>query len=379
MELSECRAGIDGINNELLRLFCKRMELSKNVAEYKAEHGLPVLDHAREREVIYEMTEKAGKDMEYYTKVLYNVILDLSRAYQSKLLNRDTGISEQIRRYSENADAIFPKRATVACQGVEGAYSQLVCEKLFETVKISYFSSFRDVFEAVKNGVCEFGILPIENSTYGTVTEVYDLMKRYSFCIVKCLRLRVDHCLLAKPGTKLSEIREVLSHSQGIGQCGDFFAKHKEISARIRQNTAAAAKETAETERRDVAAIASSACAELYGLEVLLRGIQNDPYNHTRFICISRDGRIYPGANKISLMLTLPHTPGSLYNVLAKFTANGLNLTKLENRPIEGSDFDARFYFDFEASPYDENVLALLDELNSSCENLVFLGGYTES
>lgn len=379
MELSECRAGIDAINNELLRLFCERMELSANVAQYKAEHGLPVLDHARERDVIYSMTEKAGADMEYYVKVLYNVILDLSRAYQSKLLSRGTGISEQIKRYSESGSAVFPKRATVACQGVEGAYSQLACEKLFETVKISYFSSFRDVFEAVRDGACEFGMLPIENSTHGTVTEVYDLMRQYSFCIVRCLRLRVDHCLLAAPGTSLSEIREVLSHSQGLGQCGDFFAAHKDITARVCQNTAVAAKEVASSGRRDIAAIASSACAELYGLEVLASGIQNNPHNYTRFICISRDGRIYPGANKISLMLTLPHTPGSLYNILAKFAANGLNLTKLESRPIEGSDFDARFYFDFEASPYDPVVLSLLDELNAQCDKLVFLGGYTES
>lgn len=379
MELSECRKKIDEINNEMLKLFCERMEISKKVAEYKAEHGLPILNHARERDIIYEMTEKSGDEMSYYTKVFYNVIMDLSRAYQSKLLSRGTKVSEQVKTYCENADKTFPRRATVACQGVEGAYSQIACEKLFDTVKISYFRSFREVFEAVRDGVCEFGMLPIENSTYGTVSEVYDLMKQYSFCIVKSLKLKVDHCLLAKPNVSISDVREVLSHNQGLGQCGNFFAENRNITMKVCANTAAAAKEVASSERNDLAAIASSACAELYGLRILAKGIQNNPHNYTRFICISRDGRIYPGANRISLMLTLPHTPGSLYNVLAKFTANGLNLTKLENRPIEGSDFDACFYFDFEASPYDPNVLSLLEELNSDCEKLVFLGGYSEA
>ncbi|MBR2460920.1 MAG: bifunctional chorismate mutase/prephenate dehydratase, partial [Clostridia bacterium] len=200
----------------------------------------------------------------------------------------------------------------------------------------------------------------------------------FSFCITASLKLRVDHCLLAKKGSKLSDIREVLSHGQAIGQCGDFLDANQQITARICANTAMAAKEVAQSERTDIAAIASSACAELYGLERIADGIQNNSHNYTRFICISREGRIYPGANKISLMLTLPHTPGSLYNTLSKFTAIGLNLTKLESRPIEGSDFEACFYFDFEGSPYDENVLSLLDELNASCDRFAFLGGYSE-
>lgn len=378
MELSECREKIDQINNEMLRLYCERMELSRSVAEYKLEHGLPILNKARERDIIYDMTEKAGPEMANYVKVFFNVIMDLSRAYQGKLMGSSGAVSEQIRRYCENTPECFPQRASVACQGVEGAYSQIACEKLFDTVKIHYFRSFREVFEAVRDGVCEFGVLPIENSTHGTVSEVYDLMKQFSFCITASLKLRVDHCLLAKKGSKLSDIREVLSHGQAIGQCGDFLDANQQITARICANTAMAAKEVAQSERTDIAAIASSACAELYGLERIADGIQNNSHNYTRFICISREGRIYPGANKISLMLTLPHTPGSLYNTLSKFTAIGLNLTKLESRPIEGSDFEACFYFDFEGSPYDENVLSLLDELNASCDRFAFLGGYSE-
>lgn len=378
MDLKECRGKIDEINNEMLRLFCERMEVCKSVAEYKQANGLPILNKAREREIIYEMTERAEEGMENYVKTFFNVVMDLSRAYQGRIMNREGAVTEQIKGYCENATSDFPRRATVACQGVEGAYSQIACEKLFDTVNIQYFPSFRAVFEAVRDGECEFGLLPIENSTHGTVSEVYDLMSQFSFSVVKSIKLRVDHCLLAKKGTALSDIRRVVSHSQALGQCSEFLLSHPEISAEPRTNTAVAAEEVAESAEGDIAAIASGACAELYGLESIAEGIQNDSHNYTRFICISREGRIYPGANKISLMLTLPHAPGALYNTLAKFNAIGLNLTKLESRPVPGSDFDACFYFDFEGSPLDGQVISLLEELNASCRRFVFLGGYTE-
>ena len=378
MDLKECRGKIDEINNEMLRLFCERMEVCKSVAAYKQANGLPILNKAREREIIYEMTERAEEGMENYVKTFFNVVMDLSRAYQGRIMNREGAVTEQIKGYCENATSDFPRRATVACQGVEGAYSQIACEKLFDTVNIQYFPSFRAVFEAVRDGECEFGLLPIENSTHGTVSEVYDLMSQFSFSVVKSIKLRVDHCLLAKKGTALSDIRRVVSHSQALGQCSEFLLSHPEISAEPRTNTAMAAEEVAESAEGDIAAIASGACAELYGLESIAEGIQNDSHNYTRFICISREGRIYPGANKISLMLTLPHAPGALYNTLAKFNAIGLNLTKLESRPVPGSDFDACFYFDFEGSPLDGQVISLLEELNASCRRFVFLGGYAE-
>lgn len=379
MELSECREKIDKINNEMLELFCERMKLSKSVAEYKAEHGLPILNHARERDIIYEMTEKADDELESYVKVFYNTVMEVSRAYQGKLIYGNGSFKKLIKSYCDNAAPTFPKRAKAACQGVEGAYSQIACEKLFDTVNIEYCKTFRDVFEAVSSGNSEFGILPIENSTHGTVSEVYDLMKEYSFFITRSLKLRVDHCLLAKPNTKFEDIREVISHSQAIGQCSNFFINNTQLTSSIRSNTAAAASEVASSPRNDIAAIASPSCAKLYGLTKLRDGIQNNPHNYTRFICISREGRIYPGANKLSIMLNLPHTPGSLSNILSKFNALDLNLTKLESRPIEGSDFEVRFYFDFEASPFDQKVIALLDELDSTTEKMIFLGGYTEA
>ena len=378
MDLKECREKIDQINDEMLRLFCERMEICKSVAEYKQENGLPILNKAREREIIYEMTERAGEGMENYVKAFYNVIMDLSRAYQGKIMSREGAVAEQIKSYRENAIGEFPRRAVVACQGVEGAYSQIACEKLFDTVNIKYYPSFRSVFEAIRDGECEFGLLPVENSTHGSVSEVYDLMGQFGFSVTKSIKLRVDHCLLVKRGTKLEDIKKVVSHTQALGQCSEFILSHPHMVAEPRANTAVAAKEVAESSCGDIAAIASPACAELYGLECLATGVQNNPHNYTRFICISREGRIYPGANKISLMLNLPDTPGALYTALAKFNAIGLNLTKLESRPVPGSDFDVCFYFDFEGSPFDPAVISLLEELRLSCESFVFLGGYSE-
>jgi len=378
MDLKECRQEIDKINNEMLSLFLRRMEVSRSVAEYKAEHNLPILNHAREREILGEMTEKAGDEFENYVKTFYSVMMDLSRSYQSTVLGKKDAVQKKVTKALESSPKVFPKRALVACQGTEGAYSQIAADKFFGMEKIKYYKTFEDVFIAVRDKECEYGVLPIENSTYGTVIDVYDLMKKYSFNIVRALKLPVKHALLVKEGTRLEDIREVFSHPQAIGQCSDFFRANQNIKATECQNTAVAAKMITESDRTDVAAIASSACAELYGLKKLVDGVQNASYNFTRFICITSNDYIFPGANKMSLMLTLPHTPGALYNTLAKFTAEGLNLTKLESRPIAGSDFEAQFYFDFEGTPYDKRVLNMLDALSCECESFNFLGSYLE-
>ena len=379
MELSQCREMIDKLNDEMLRLFIKRMDVAKDVAEYKMQNGLPILNKARERDILHDMTVKAGKEYESYVKVLYSVVMDLSRSYQSKLLNCKNDIAEGIKNALKTSVKTLPKNATVACQGVEGAYSQIAADKLFGIEKITYFKTFDEVFRAVKDGTCDYGVLPIENSTYGTVVEVYDLMKRYSFSIVSAKKVPIRHTLLACKGAELDGITEVVSHPQALGQCSEFLASHPNIKVTNAANTAISAETVARSGRKDIAAIASGACAELYDLDVLSLDIQNATVNTTRFICISKDQMILPGATKMSIMLTLPHTPGALYNTLARFTAEGLNLTKLESRPIAGTDFEAQLYFDFEASPYDDGVLSLLDTLSRDCESFSFLGAYPES
>ncbi len=385
-DIQESRRAIDALNRELVEKFCRRMDIAADVADYKREHGLPVFDRTREREILADMADLAGEDYRYYAKIFFTVMMDLSKARQSALLaashaeSHEDDISRRIERAMRDASTVFPDGGLVACQGVEGAYSQIAADRLFSLPRIRYFGTFGDVFEAVERGDCTFGVLPIENSTYGTVNEVYDLMQKYRFSIVRSVKLRIDHRLLAKPGTKLENIRAVYSHAQAIGQCRRFLDAHPEIETHVCRNTAEAASIVAEMGRDDVAAIASESCASLYGLVQIADGatIMNAGRNDTRFICITKDLAIYPGATKISLMLTLPHEPGSLYATLAKFTAQGVNLTKLENRPIEGRDFDMRFYFDFEASPAETRIRSLLDDLERSSETFAFLGGYSE-
>ena len=230
----------------------------------------------------------------------------------------------------------------------------------------------------MKAGLCQYGVLPIENSTFGTVKPVNDLLAKYGFYIVRALKLHVRHALLVKPGTKLEDIREITSHEQAVGQCGEFLRSLKNVTVISGDNTAVAARKVAESPRRDVAAIASPMCAELYGLEILREDIQDNANNYTRFICISRNMEIYPGANRISVTLRLPHRVGSLSRFVSRFAALGLNLVKLESAPLPGSDFEFTFYFDFEASVRSAGVTELLEELSVASDQFAFLGNYIE-
>lgn len=379
MKLEEIRKDIDKVDSQIASLFKERMGLALEVAKTKKENNLAVVNATREKEILHRISEEIGEPLDGYARILFNTLFDLSRSYQNNYLSRVSDIGERIEKALEETPKLFPKKAVVACQGVEGSYSQAACEKLFEVPSTMYFNSFEGVFNAVEKGLCQYGILPIENSSYGSVGTVYDLMRNYNFHIVKSIRLRVNHSLLAKPGTQLKDIKEIYSHEQAIGQCGEFLKTLKDVKITICENTARAAKMVAESDRGDVAAICSRDCIELYGLESLNNNIQVSDNNYTRFICISKNLEIYPGANKISLMLSLPHRPSSLYHMIAKFAALGVNLTKLESRPVPGSDFEFMFYFDMEASVYSPELINLLGQLENQPELFVFLGSYSET
>ena len=349
------------------------------MAKYRAENRLPFARDQREREILKRVSDRAGEEYEGYARLVYNTIFDVDHSAQANVLAQRSNLVERISRSVDETPKLFPKRATVACQGVAGAYSHAAAERLFQLPDIQFYNSFDDVFAAVENGDVEYGVLPIENSSYGSVVSIYNLMQHYNFYIVKSLRLRINHQLLAKPGTKLSDIKEIYSHEQAIGQCDPFLSSLKGVKVTKVGNTALAAQMVAESDRDDVAAISSRECADLYGLDILKNHIQVTDNNYTRFICISKKLEIYPGANRISLILTLPHVPCSLYHMVAKFAAIDVNLTKLESRPIPGSDFEFLFYFDLDASVYQEDLLYLLSELEASPETFVFLGCYLEA
>lgn len=378
MDLQEARNNINSIDEQLTALFVKRMELSKEIATYKKDNHMAVFDRSRERDVVNHVCDLAGKELESYIRVLYGTLFDVSRSYQRQLIGAASGLKDQIEASIQDTDKVFPQRAVVACQGVEGAYSQNACDKLFSLPNIMYFNSFSGVFQAVESGLCKYGILPIENSTAGSVNEVYDLMKKHNFYIVRSIKLRIDHNLLAKKGVKLSDIREIVSHQQALDQCSEFLKSLKGVKITVCENTAAAAKMVAESDRTDLAALSSKNCAELYSLSVLSNTVQNNDNNYTRFICISKSMEIYPGADKISMMFSIAHKPGALYNVVSRFSSLGLNLTKLESRPMPGKDFEFMFYFDLNASIYDPKVTKLLGEFDDEFDQFTFLGSYAE-
>ncbi len=378
MDLNDYRKQIDDIDRQLLALFGQRMEVAAAIAAYKKEHDLPVLDGKREREKLLDVAAKTPDDLKDYAVSLYSLLFELSRSHQTRMLGTNTALTEQIARAIENTPKLFPGSAAVACQGVEGAYSQLACDRLFKLPNVFYFSNFEAVFSAIEKGLCQYGVIPVENSTAGSVNAVYDLMMRHDFRIVRSLRLKVDHNLLANPGAKLSDIREICSHEQAIAQCSAFLQKHPEITVVRCENTAAAAKRVAQSGRKDVAALSSRSCAELYGLTCLASNIQDQGNNFTRFICISKNLEIYPGADRTSLMMVLPHRPGSLYKVLSRFYALGINLNKLESRPMPERNFEFMFYFDLETSVYTPQFQQLMAELPSLCEEFSYLGSYSE-
>ena len=378
MDIKELRGQIDAIDEELVTLFCRRMEVAEQIADYKREHNMPILVPAREREKLQDVSAKAGTDMANYTRVLYSMIFELSRSYQSKC-NLVTGqLHQTIAQSIENTPKLFPQAPMVACQGVEGAYSQIACEKIFKSPMIMYFKSFEGVFNAIEQGLCQYGILPIENSTAGSVKKVYDLMIRHNFSIVRTFRMKVDHNLLAKPGTKLEEIRVIYSHEQAINQCADFLSGLKGVKVVPVENTAVAAQMVAQSQDNSCAALSSRGCAQLYGLVNLAASVQDKGNNHTRFICISKNLEIYPGADKTTIMMVLPHHPGSLYRVMARLFTLGINVTKLESRPIPDREFEFMFYFDLETSIYSEEFVQLMCELEDLCEEFKYLGSYSE-
>lgn len=377
MDIKDIRNQIDNVDQELVKLIERRMNLSKEVANYKISNSMPVYDATRERAIINKIANSTSDDLAKYMQVLYSTIFNISRSYQNCIIYNDTQIAKDIENAIKNTKETFPLSPMVACQGVEGAYSQAACDKLFSCPNITYFKEFEGVFKAVESGLCDYGILPIENSTAGSVNEVYDLMKQYNFFIARSIQLRVDHNLVAKKGVKLENIKEIYSHEQAIKQCSEYLHRLG-VKTNVCENTAVAAKLIAESDRNDVAALCSSECTSVYNLDILDDKIMNNENNYTRFICISKKLEIYPGANKTSIMFALPHKPGSLYNVMSELSVLGINITKLESRPIPGKNFEFMFYFDIETDVYSKDIIKILGELNENLNQFVYLGSYSE-
>ena len=377
VDLSDLRAQIDDIDDRMLELFVRRMGVSKEIARRKRASGARIADFARERAVIADVTSKAPEELRDYVATLFGMVMEMSRSHQHGP-SADAPLAQAIESALAQAPAVFPGSAPVACQGVEGAYAQIACDKLFKHPDISFLGSFEAVFEAVEQGRCPFGVVPLENSTAGSVTSVYDLMMRHDFHIVRTARVKVDHSLLARPGTRLQDVRVVYSHPQALAQCSRFLDENPQIRAVPVANTAQAARMVSSCDDPGAAAISSPRAGELYGLVPLGRAIQDDGANYTRFACISKGLTIYPGADRASFALITPHKPGALCRILSRLYALDVNMTKLESRPVPGHDFEFMFYFDVEAPAAAPGFSDMLCQIESLSEEFRFLGCYSE-
>ncbi|MBE7089864.1 MAG: bifunctional chorismate mutase/prephenate dehydratase, partial [Clostridiales bacterium] len=269
MDIKDLREQIDSIDNQITDLFCKRMQVAENIAEYKMQNNLPVHDGERERKLLARVYDNSDSEVAGYTKVLFSTIMDLSKSYQNKKLLKESELGKKIKSAVEETQKVFPARARVACQGVEGAYSQKACDKMFALADIMYVNTFSNVFSAVESGLCDYGIVPLENSSAGSVNQTYDLLAKHDFFIVRSLKMQINHVLVSKKGVRLENVKEIFSHEQAINQCGSFLKTLKGVKITVCANTAIAAQSVASSDRNDVAAISSYDCLEQYGLIAL--------------------------------------------------------------------------------------------------------------
>lgn len=378
MNLEELRKQIDEIDTQMCDLFAKRMQVVSEVGRYKKENNLPVYHPSRARTVLHNVSRRLGPEFEGYGRTLYRTIFDLSESYETRMLAQGSEFYDKIKSITSVPPQPFPKRASVACAGCEGSYAHLASERLFDLPDIMYMNGFEGVFKAVAGGLCEYGVLPIENSLAGSVNAIYDLLSEYNVSIVRGVRLKVDHALLALPGAKLSDIREIYSHQQAISQCSEFLSTLKNVRVIAMENTAEAARMVAQSGDRTKASLSSRLCAELYQMQVLKSSAQNRDNNYTRFICIAKEPKIYSGADRTSVMINIPNRPGTLFRILSRFNATGVNLVKLESRLIPEREFEYRFYFDIEASVYSTEFLSLMCELHDCGEQFKYFGTYAE-
>lgn len=375
LDLQQCRNEIDRIDSEIVRLFEERMKVCEAVAEYKIHTGKKVLDPEREKSKLESLCQKAHSEFNAMgIQELFQQIMAISRKRQYQLLT-ENGIENPERFHM--VKKLPMKNVNVVFQGVEGAYSYAAMRAYFHDGINSYHvKTWRDAMEEVAGGRADYAVLPIENSTAGIVADIYDLLAEYRQVIVGEQIIRVDHVLLGVPGATLSDIRQVYSHPQGLAQCKTFLEANPQWKTVEEANTAGAAKRVCEEQDKTRAAIASREAGEVFGLEILAENICPNEKNSTRFIIVAKDPVYVEDAGKISICFELPHSQGTLYNMLSHIIYNGLNMTKIESRPIPGKTWEYRFFVDFEGNLRESAVINALRGLEAEANFLLVLGNY---
>ena len=375
IDLQECRDEIDVIDSEIIRLFEKRMKVCEDVAEYKIRTGKKVLDPERERKKLEVLREKAhGEFNRLGAQELFQQIMAISRKRQYQLLN-EHGVEDDEKL--EMVDHLPLENVTVVFQGVEGAYSYAAMREYFsDEIRSFHVKTWRDAMEEVAEGRADYAVLPIENSTAGIVAGLYDLLAEYDLSIVGEQIIRPEHVLLGMPDASLEDITCVCSHPQALAQCGKYLEAHPGWKTREMENTAGSAKQVKEDGDKTQAAIASRQAGELYGLRILAENICYNGQNATRFIIVSKKPIYVKDAHKISIFFELPHESGTLYNMLSHIIYNGLNMTKIESRPIAGRTWEYRFFVDFEGNLKDSAVKNALRGIEAEANRMRILGNY---
>ncbi len=374
MELSELREQIDEVDAKIVALYEKRMDISRQVAEYKIGTGKKVFDRVREKEKLEKVRSLAGNEFNKTgVEELFEQIMSMSRKLQYQLL---TEAGSMGRLPFIRVDSLALDQARVVFQGAEGAFSQAAMHQYFgKGINSFHVDTFRDAFVAIEEGSADFAVLPIENSTAGIVNEIYDLLVEYENYIVGEQIIRIEHCLLGLPGTKMDEIETVYSHPQSLMQSARFLSEHNWRQVSL-PNNAFAARKVAEEGDRSQAAIAGEYAGEVYGLEVLKKPVNWSDTNSTRFIIITNQKIFRKDAKKVSICFEVPNESGSLYNMLSHFIYNHLNMTKIESRPLEGRNWEYRFFIDFDGNLEDSAVKNALRGLREEARNMRVLGNY---
>lgn len=374
MDLLKLREQIDEVDAQIVELYEKRMDISRQVAEYKIETGKKVFDKAREEEKLRRVKALTHNDFNSLgVEELFEQIMSMSRKLQYRLL---TEHGSSARLPFIGVDSLDDGKARVVFQGAEGAYSQAAMVQYFGN-KVSSFhvDTFRDAMIAIDEGSADFAVLPIENSTAGIVSEIYDLLVEFENYIVGEQIIKIEHCLMALPGTKIEDIQTVYSHPQSLMQSARFLSEHdwRQISM---QNNAFAARKVSEDKDSTQAAIASEYAANLYGLQVLVKGVNQSSSNSTRFIIVTNQKIFLKNAKKVSICFEVPHESGSLYHMLSHFIYNNLNMNRIESRPIEDRNWEYRFFIDFDGNLSDSAVKNALRGLREEARNMKILGNY---
>lgn len=381
MDLSQIRKDIDRIDSQLVPLLCERLACSEQVARYKHENGIPVLNEKREQEVLDKVAaasdalDPAGRGYGRANSLVYSTVMEVSRALQHRMLGAGQAFRERL--MDADRELIAADKARIVCQGARGAFSHEAASMLFEACDPRFVECWEDVVEAVRSGEADYGLLPVENSSTGSVHEVFDLIMANRCHIAAAVDVPVRQCLLGVKGTHLEDIQIVVSHPQALAQCREFIRAHG-FAEQSYGNTATAAALVAEKGDKTLAAIGSVEAAKAFGLEIVAHGIQTFDGNTTRFVAISRELCVTADADRITLMFCLPHVTGSLYHTLARFALEGLSLTKLESRPLRNGSFEYAFYLDFEGNLQNENTVALLCALSEELPQFTLLGNYRE-